>query len=87
MDLEHVIDELVQEELTAKELNASFKRSLKKLVMIDGGKVYTLSAKDKTKTHTPEFVAAIQKKYPAARILNTLPADEAFALYKQAVQA
>lgn len=87
MDLEHVIDELVQEELAAKELAAAFKRSLKKVTLLDGGKVYTLTAKDKSKTLTPEFIAAVQKKYPAATILNNLPTDAAFDLYKKAMQS
>lgn len=68
-------------------LQSSFKRALKKLVYMEGGKVYTVGARDKTKTLTPQFFALIKSKHPNATILNEMPKDKAFEIYKQAVSA
>lgn len=84
-DFESLVDSVACQMDEDKSLQQSFKRALKKVLYIREGKVYWMMARDRAKTLSPEFMAAVQTKYPDAVILNRLPQDKAFDLYKQAV--
>lgn len=73
-DLELWCGEQVETFLVTKDL----KRLLKKVALVEGGKVYTLKAEP-----SDAVLAKVRAQYPAATILNSLPFDEALALYRQ----
>jgi hypothetical protein len=82
MDLEHLIDELVNETLTRREMEARYKRTMKKAaIFIKDGKVWTSKPRDPTVLRNPAFFDLIRKNHPQAIILNTLPLAQAVEAY------
>lgn len=67
-DLDMLIDDLID----AMELEKRVKRLLAKVVMIDGGKIYTF-----TSAPRPDLIDRIKAKYPTGVILNTMPLTDA----------
>lgn len=82
--LDSFVNDKVDEVLTARDC----KRALKKVCVFFEGKVYTWPAKVKPE-HLSDPNRTIRgfiiEKYPGGKILNELPFDEAFALYRKAV--
>jgi hypothetical protein len=72
MNMELFIGDLVDEKLAEKEV----KKLLRKTVMVDGGKLYTLKA-----PYSEALNAQIMKKYPTATVLNGLPFDEVVKVF------
>jgi hypothetical protein len=83
-DFDSLVDAVANQMDIDKTVQASFKRDLKKVVFIKDGKVYTARSLNGN-TLTPEFMEVMQKKHPSAVILNRLPPDQAFSMYRQAV--
>jgi hypothetical protein len=79
-DLEHVVDTLVSDWDATKALTRDLKRAC---VYAHGGKLWLSTAADKSATHTERYYGAIRAKYPGAVILNTLPVNDALAIYKR----
>lgn len=86
-DFDSLVDDVANEMDIDRSLQSSFKRSIKKIVYLENGKIYTVAARDKTKTLTPQFLSLIKSKHPTATILNEMPVAEAFEIYKKAVSA
>lgn len=75
-----VIDEMVNETLAIKKLLASMKKSV--TVQCNDGKLLTWKI---TPTHTePVLRSLVMKKHPDAKIMNDLPIEEVFQIYKEA---
>ena len=72
-DLDMLIDDLINDAQYEKLI----KRDLKYVAIVKDCKYYTTKA-----PNTPEMVAAVQKKYPTATILNTMPMTEVVSLLK-----
>lgn len=77
-DLELWCGERVDEFILTKQYRSIVKR---KVLMIEDGKVHEFSWKG-LKALTPQHIEHVAKKYPQAKILNTLPEAEALALFR-----
>lgn len=75
-DLDHFVDEAIADWQTGKELD----RILRKIAIVEDGKVSTFKATAARLTDAAR--ANIAKRYPNARIMNDLPRTEAMAIWK-----
>lgn len=77
MDLDLAVGELFEAWLVERE----FDKTVKKLAVVDGGKVYTYKAK--WSEMTPPRLAAFKQKNPKLRVLNEMPRAEALKLFTE----
>lgn len=88
VDLEYLVDELAEEMNLEKKLRAMFKRHSKRVMFISKGELRFLKKTNAQTLKDAERVyAKIRKDFPEARVLNELPPEEAYQLYKQAMLA
>lgn len=75
-----VIDKMVSDTLSIKKLSASMKKSV--TVQCHDGKLLTWKI---TPTHSEQVIRDyVIKKHPDGKIMNDLPVEEVFQIYKQA---
>lgn len=77
-DLDMLVDDLID----AIELEKRVKRLLAKVVMIEGGKIYTINAPRRL-----DVFERIKAKYPNGMILNTMPLTDAINAIRAAEKA
>jgi hypothetical protein len=79
MDIELVCAELLDDWLFRKDLKAALRSKV--LILKPGDKnIYELAFKNVRKVEDKHF-DIVKKKYPEAKVLNTLPFEDAYALY------
>ena len=75
-----VIDDMVNDALTIKKITADLKKNV--TIKCKDGKLLTWKI---SATHTVDILNAhVMKKYPEAKIINSLPIDEVYKIYKEA---
>lgn len=76
--IKYDLESWCSEQITKWLVTKDFKKIIKKVAMLDDGKLYTLNA-----VPTDANVAIMQKKYPKAQFLNAMPFDEGLSVYAQ----
>ena len=73
------IDTLVNDAIQAVQEEKQLKKVLKKVALLDGGKIYTFNIPS---TKLSQYEDGIKQKYPTATILNSIPFTEALSAFK-----